>query len=73
MYGFISKYNPSWVRQQLEELQAIRIWSRSSGILHMRREAELLLRPEAVAVAEELRKQVRISLELEAVIRRHLD
>ena len=33
--------------------------------MHMPGEAELLLRPEAVAVAEELRKQVRISLELE--------
>eukprot|EP00439_Symbiodinium_sp_Y106_P066775 s1250_g10.t3 len=40
VYGFISKYSASCVRQQLEELQA-----------------ELLLRPEAVAVAEELRKQ----------------
>ena len=32
MYGFISKYSASCVRQQLEELQAIRIWSHTSGV-----------------------------------------
>ncbi|CAE7528579.1 UBE2Z [Symbiodinium sp. KB8] len=56
VYGFISKYNPSWVRQQLEELQA-----------------ELLLRPEAVAVAEELRKQALPSCSEEVACARSSD
>ena len=65
LYGFVSKYNPSGVRQQLQQLQAKvglevftnRNMQRKPWFCHSSFEAEVQLRPGAVAIAAELRKQ----------------
>ena len=69
LYGFVTKYTPSLVRQQLDNLQVSRAAKTELCLQFMHRarwpvfnvscsEASLLNQPEAVRMAEELQHQV---------------